>query len=167
MINLAKETVKVVREFNEYEDDDDDNNNDGIISTYNEQTILKWYRIFKQEYCFANPSARRYDQRGMPSLFLNNPDLKLKFLEYARSKLDSLSTDVMLDWCMNTALPELVQIRKEEMRVDQNDNDVMNVQFTLNDLLIENGLRVLSPSSIYRWMRVLGFKYQPRKKYTM
>ena len=151
---LAQEAVHKVSEFEKDENDEDKD----INHTYNYKTLLRWYRVFKLEHCFPNPFFTRNSRKGLPPIFCNNPEFKDDFVQYGRANIDVLSTEMMHQFCHNVALPALLEERKKELKEEDREN------FTLEHLLRENGLQILSVPTIHRWMKIVGFEYKPRKK---
>ena len=74
-----------------------------------------------------------------------------------KEHLDELSGEYFLSYLQDTALPALLQERKVELGDDGDE-------FTMKDLLAENGLSELCTSTVYNYMHRLGYTYANRKK---
>ena len=98
----------------------------------------------------------------LPPLLERNPDLKKSLLQYAllqyaTSNLNELTAELLLAYLHDTALPALLEEFREELE---------SPDYPMYELLQEHRLTKLSMPTIYRWMRILGFKYEPRKSAT-
>jgi hypothetical protein len=91
----------------------------------------------------------------LPPLLERNPDLKKSLLQYATSNLNELTAELLLAYLHDIALPALLEEFRQELGC---------AEYTMYELLQEHRLTKLSIPSVYRWMRLLGFKYEPRKK---
>ena len=134
------------------------------MKEYTAAIIRTWYHIgrhfwngiavSKVECCYPNSYHLQTNTTQLPNLFDNNPDLKLAFIQYTRSNLSELSVEVMHTWIHDVALPHLLVTRRQEMQQDD---------YNFNDLLTENRLSKLHPTTVYHWMKLLGFKFHLRK----
>ena len=69
--------------------------------------------------------------------------------------LDCLSGEFVFQYVVDKALPNILQEQRKELD-DEN--------FSMKELLRENGLTKINLTTIYPWMRKLGFKYEEWKK---
>jgi hypothetical protein len=120
------------------------------------KTAMNWHHAFRNH----NESFiyLRFDSHGkvkLPPLLERNPDFKMSFLQYATSNLNDLSAELLLAYLHKTALPALLEEFREELEFPE---------YTLFELLQEHRYTNLSVPTIYRWMRLLGFKYETRQR---
>jgi hypothetical protein len=118
--------------------------------------MMRWLRQFRATSTFPNPSVLRSGSKRLPTLLHNNPDLHKSFLQYAWANIKNLSTEVMHQYLIVTALPEIVKKIENTMRRDE--------KYNVQNLLEDNGLRKLSLSKVHNWMKCMGFSYEPHKK---
>ena len=132
-----------------------DINGDYIVKSA--ETIRKYHRTFRLNgECFKNPQVCwKINRPLLPPMLDWNPDLKDAVLKYCKENLPTLSGETVYNYLLETALPKLLNDRREEL---EDDN------FSFENLLQENGLTKLTMATIYNWMRRLGFKYGPRTK---
>jgi hypothetical protein len=123
------------------------------------QTILDWFLHFKDNNDFF--PIRINNKKQLPPLLDNNPDIVSCMKKYSKENLDTLSVESMQSFLHNTVLPETAK-KIETVRRESENND--RITFTVDDLLKMNKLRKLHTSTVTRWMSLLGFKYEPRKK---
>jgi hypothetical protein len=72
--------------------------------------------------------------------------------------LDKLSIELFSEYIHDTLVPLLVKQRYDVAeKAAEYDNAVLT-------LYREHGLRKICPSAVYSWLKVLHFKYEPRKK---
>jgi hypothetical protein len=79
----------------------------------------------------------------------------MSFLQYATSNLNDLSAKLLLAYLRDMALPALLEDFREELDFPE---------YTMFELPQEHRLTKLSVPTIYRWMRLLGFKYEMRQR---
>ena len=74
---------------------------------------------------------------------------------HARLNLDKSLGEVMFDFVHNDLLPDLLRTRQ---------NKVGREDMTMEELLKENGLKMICPRTIYNWLAALNFTYGARKR---
>ncbi len=84
-----------------------------------------------------------------------NTEVKRLLLQYETANLNELTSELLLAYIHDTALPALLEEYREELECPE---------YTMYELLKEHRLTKLSIPTIYRWMSLLRFKYEPRKK---
>ena len=126
-------------------------------------TVSKWYRKFKL----------RVDSKDLPPFLHANPNICMNIQRYANENLDALSIEMLSEYIHDKVLPALVHStfnepveEEEEQSVSVAlDLDSEEVKSKLKQILITHGLTCISPpSTVYRCMTWLGFRYAPRKK---
>jgi hypothetical protein len=133
------------------------NGPDSNMRVGNPSTIMRWFRSFRPNCCFPNPSIKRthrYDEK-IPLVLQNNPDLYEAFMSHARSNLECLSAEMMHHYLFSTAIPVvLLRIQKEKQMSE----------YTIQHFFNDNNLTVLTTRTVSNWMLKLGFVYSPNKK---
>jgi hypothetical protein len=122
----------------------------------NPWTVQQWHLTFRQNNeSFPNPKFHTHGKAMLPPLLEQNPDLKKSLLQYAMSNLNELTVELLLVYLHDTVLPALLEEFKAELECPE---------YTMYELVQEHQLTKLSVPTIYRWMCLLGFKYEPQKK---
>jgi hypothetical protein len=73
--------------------------------------------------------------------------------------LPTLSIEILSEYIHDTIIPHQV---KEQFQVESTEGE--RYKKTVKDLLQQHGLGKICPSTIYHWLKLLGFKYEPRQK---
>ena len=129
----------------------------------NKYTIYRWHKSFIQNELFPNPLTERSKKDILPS-FLQNEDVAKAIRLFCRSNLAELSAELLQEYVNRKILPLLVHPPLDfEDATAQPPPAVSDEE--KKEELGKYGLTSLSISTIYRWMRALGFKYETRKKY--
>lgn len=141
---------------------------------FRSRSIQDWHRKFRMD-------GETFDgflslcRKRVPRFLNDNPDEKQRILEYGRANLNGLTVESMREYIIETILPQMVTKRKEEltdllkqMEADGNENvDEVEEELeaiSIETILNENGLKILTPETVLSWMHTLGFVYKPRKK---
>ena len=120
------------------------------------RTVQQWHLSFRQNNeSFLNPRFHTRGKMILPPLLERNPDFKKGLVQYATSNLNELCAEFISAYLHDTALPALLKEYQEELE---------NQGYTMFELLNGHSLTNLSIPTIYRWMRILGFKYESRKR---
>jgi len=90
----------------------------------------------------------------LPPFLDLNPDVCKAIRDYAMANLGILSIEMMSQYIHTVILPEM--IRKE---IESN-----NQPLEINQLLKQYNLTCICLSTVYKWLKRLGFSYEPRKK---
>ena len=142
---------------------DDENEYDKAIQRHNDanlwvasQTIMQWFCNF----CLHGekfPNIPKYCslQDRIPPIFDQNPNLKDKFISYAKENLVNLNPLLMYEYCTETLIPEFIA---EERKANNDENQ------TRESILAKYRIKNLCMCTIYNWMEALGFKYSLRRK---
>ena len=125
----------------------------------NPRTITSWHRDFRENSYFPNPSRHSSHKRDLPRLLHDNPDIKESLDKWCDQNIDSVSAENIHHFLIHSALPQVVKKINQE-RKEHGDYE----EYTLTNLLNDNGLKVLTIQTVNIWMRQMGFKYEPRKK---
>jgi len=150
--SCCDEAIKKVASFHQLLGDDDDIS----LATKCGGTIQRWFRLWKfNNECFSNPHFIRRGKTAFPPLLENYPTFRKNLVKEMDDNLAHLSGEYVFNYVVDTALPNILKERQKELNNDK---------LTTKELLLENGLTKLSLSTVYRWMNMLGFKYEERKK---
>jgi len=96
--------------------------------------------------------------KDIPHFLQNNPDIYDSFQKYCSDNLDTLSSESIYEWFIDTVIPQTVmQINNEQ---DPSNPD----KITSTILLHQSGLTTLCLTTVRSWMKQLGFKWEPKKK---
>ena len=126
-------------------------------------TVSKWYRKFQL----------RVDSKDLPPFLHANPNICMNIQRHGKENLDALSIEMLSEYIHDKVLPALLHstfnepVEEEEKQSvsDALDLDSEEYKSKLKQILITHGLTCIRPpSTIYRWMTGLGFRYAPRKK---
>ena len=128
----------------------------GIVGATHPRTVRNWYADFRVRRKFTIHTLP--DKHNLPRFLQENKDMCIKIEEYARENLRELSCEMMCEYIHETILPQMV---KERTPVEKDSEEYDN---ELKTLLSEFGLTSVCPSTVYLWMKRLGFKYEPRRK---
>jgi hypothetical protein len=121
----------------------------GIDAATNEQTLMQWNRIFRQHEKFPYPTSQK---RLQPEFFDRFPEAKESILEFAYGNLADLTTESLRLYIVNTLIPELV--RSANLPVGSEELNLLQ-RFTNSPP---------SETTIWRWLKWFGFRYDGRKK---
>ena len=132
----------------------------GIMSAMNSRTIRNWYQDFRVKRKFKMICL--YSKHNLPPFLQQNKDICQSMQQYGREHLHELSMELMCEYLHATILPKMV--KEESGVVRENDKEHGEYDNELRKILGTYGLTCICPSTIYRWMNILGFKYEQRKK---
>jgi hypothetical protein len=117
-------------------------------------------RSFREirKFCICPPA------KNVPPFLYENPDISANITEYAKENLDTLSIEMLAEYIHDKILPQLVidVFDETEESVSAMPKERYNSQLRL--ILSQYGLTCVSPSTVYRWMTSLGFRYEPCQK---
>ncbi len=126
--------------------------------TRSSRVVRNWYQQFRKQRKF---SVRCTKKHSLPPFLQQNQDVCMKLQTYAREHLSELSVELLLEYLLETVLPSMV---KETSGVEK--RAVSQEQYTAEakKILSTYGLTCIDPSTVYRWLQKLGFRYEPRRK---
>ena len=129
----------------------------GIKQTSNPQTIMEWYRKFRVKRRFALVIQRN----RLPPFLEQNQDITTTIKQYCKEHLGELSVEFVFDYLHHTILPKFVKEIYGDSRDELGEEKYQEV---LKQVLKPYRLTCISISTVSRWMNVLGFKYELRRK---
>ena len=131
----------------------------GMKHASNPWTVMEWGHKFRPKYL----CKITLPTHSLPPFLQHNPEICTTVKQYAKEHLAELSVEFMFDCIHKTILPQIVTetVGKDAgtMTQEQYNRELKNILHTYQ-------LSSVSLVTIYRWMRHLGFKYEPRKKGT-
>jgi hypothetical protein len=81
--------------------------------------------------------------------------------QYAREHLSELSVELMCEYLDETVLPKMV---KEWTGIEKGEFVSEEYEVEVEKILREYRLTNINPSTVYRWLIKLGFRYETRRK---
>ena len=134
----------------------------GVSVATNPKTIEKWYRNFREKRAFCIPLRTKHN---LPPILELNPDICNAIKEYACLNLSILSVEKMSEYIHRVVLPQMIEKEKKRKENDKNlELENTREENELQQLLKTYRLTCICLSTVYRWMKKLGFNYEPRKK---
>ena len=121
----------------------------------NPKTLLSWFRIYRESDHFPNCFKRKPAKDALPYFLASTPDVVSSITSYCKENIETLTAESLHSYLVEDCIPKLVTTIQQE----RSDPD-----YTSSDLMKEYHLKRLCPSTMYNWMTLLGFKYEPRKK---
>ena len=98
--------------------------------------------------------------KNLPLFLAQNDYIKEKIVRHARSNLDQLSAELILEFVHDKILPNMIDEQKDEEEMKK----CVSYEEKKKMILKQYQLTCICPRTIYCWMHLLGFKYQVRKK---
>ena len=129
----------------------------GVKQIKDPNTIRKWHHIFRMHNeSFPNPQVRRRGGKVLlPPILDKNPDFRDAVVNYCNDNLEGLCSEGILTFVHEKALPALLEKVRQELD---------DPEYSQEQLLHDNTLTKLSVPTVYHWLKVLGYKYEVRKK---
>ena len=92
--------------------------------------------------------------------FLDNSDAMLNLWKFLKENLEGISVETVQDHILEKIPPNIAS-----SLLDLDKGKGKQVQgISINTILKHYGMKTISHSTVYRWMRALGMKYSDRKK---
>jgi hypothetical protein len=124
----------------------------GLKLTKCPDTVGKWYQAFREKRKIIMPVKKK---NNLPPILELNPDVCSAIKTHALANLGTLSVEMMSEYLHNIIIPQMVNAERKKTG---------NQQWDVENLLKQYGLTCISISTVCRWLKVLGFKYDFRKK---
>ncbi len=83
--------------------------------------------------------------------------------QYGHEHLANLSIKMMVEYIHSIVLPSMVA-EERSVTVEEVRENETSYQEAVKAMLKRYGLTCICPTMVYRWMKSLGFCYEPRKK---
>ena len=156
-LKLAKQHMRNWRWQKCVEEASKELENIGIVLSRNARTVMGWYNSFRVKRKFTLPVPKK----ELPPFLQQNPELCTTIKEYCRENLGDLSIEFLFQYLHKTILPQLVEA---ETKVRKDDMEEEEYQKELRRILKPYRLVTVCMSTVQRWLHLLGFKYELRKK---
>ena len=128
----------------------------GSRKVTNARTIMSWNCWFRANESFPCPTTKKLQE---PWLFEFFPSMKNDLLQWMYSNMADLTCNNIRQYLIDTILPDLN--RTKDLLNDQQESLLNEEQQSLLERLI---LKPPSETTIWRWLKILGFVYDTRKK---
>ena len=112
----------------------------------NADAVMGWYRQFRTERKFPNPSKGK---AALPPFLQANPEAVLRIQAYGRENLSDLSSKLIMDYIHDTLIPKMMEKEKITSKAEY---------------LKRYHLTKLCPRTVINWMHALGFRYEKQAK---
>jgi len=127
-----------------------------VIKDY--QTIMKWNRVFRVNEFFPHPNYYVEMGKSNQPVFLETfPEVKLELSRWAKLNMMDLNCESIGVQMKQKILPKTYQTYLEDCGLD-------NQHLSYPDFLRCFHLKSISDSTIWRWMKYLGFNFCERRK---
>ncbi len=123
----------------------------GLSLTKCPDTVGKWYRAFRDK---GKLLCLLKKKNNLPPILKLNPDVCSTIKTHALTNLRTLSVEMMSEYLHSIIMPQMVNAEREKTG---------NQLWDQESLLKQYGLPCISISTVCRWLKVLGFKYEVRK----
>jgi hypothetical protein len=128
----------------------------GITTCGRSRCVRNWYTEFvKHKRSFP---VRLPLKHKLPMFLDLNFEEKQKLENYCKEHLHELTVELVSEYIHDTLIPVMVE-QKYNILPDKEEYD-----HGVKTLLFEHGLKKICPSTIYKWLKLLGFRYEPRRK---
>ena len=150
----------------------------GMTQATCSKTIAIWNKTYRQFEGFPHPNPYvRCGKRPLPRLLEVFPDAnKAQIISFAVKNLAKLTIEAVHDFILSNVIPRLIKTwKQEDIAVSTgapSQNDTASIEEDMNNgtcnamcsFLKAHGLHSFSLSTAYKWMTLLGFRHDSRKK---
>ena len=128
----------------------------GVRLVNNFQIVMKWNRVFRRNECFPHPNPYiECNKTYQPRLFEFFPQIKIEITRWANDHLDLLS-------CENVGLEIRGKIIQKIYQSYLREANISSNELSMNEFLFEYGLKSVCNTTIWKWMKFLGFEYNEK-----
>lgn len=129
-------------------------NSIGITSATNGEVVRRWHQAFRDNgnRFVENPQGRKHVG---PLLFYHFPDGVESFCTYANQNLGTLNSELMLQYVLDTLVPDFMRIHNEESETKFDDPKLF---------LRHYGYRNICTETVCNWLNHYGYRYCARQK---
>jgi hypothetical protein len=141
------------------------------------KTVANWNKVFRKFECFPHPNPYvQCGKRVLPKLLELYPDAKEQIVSFSIKNLGTLTIESVHDFIITSILPRLTTTWQNKQCTESSDcsinttttsttrNSSHDDESTINSFFKAHGLESMSLTTTWRWMQLLGFKYNTRKK---
>ena len=93
-------------------------------------------------------------KHNLPLFLEQNKDACIKIQQYAHEHLHELSIELVCEYIHDVIVPAMVK----ETSFSPNKKEKYDIE--VHNLLSKYGLTCICQSTVYRWMKLLGFKHE-------
>jgi hypothetical protein len=137
----------------------------GLVQATFFKTIANWNKVFRKFECFPHPNPYvQCGKRPMPRLLEVFPNAKDQIIAFGIKNLATLTIESVHDFILSTVLPTLTVLWEKEMMIPDRDITPEAGSQAICSFLKVHRLESMSLTTTWRWMRLLGFQYDTRKK---
>ncbi len=135
------------------------------------KTIANWNKVFRQFECFPHPNPYvQCGKRPLPPLLAIFPNAKDQIVSFGIKNLATLSIESVHDLTVTKVIPKVATTWQSEQEAQKTSrssrtNGEGNEPDTAIRLFLQaHRLESMSLTTTWRWMRLLGFQYDCRRK---
>jgi len=122
------------------------------------KTIMQWNRIFRTKELFPHPNVYIEMGKSDVPLFLETfPEVKIELSKWAKANMTWFSCDTVSIHLREKIVPKIYRTYLDDCGYDSNE-------LSMEDFLGMFGLKYISHTTTWRWMKCVGFKYCDRNK---
>ncbi len=126
------------------------------------QTVMEWYRLFHHNRKFLRPPHKN---DNLPPFLQQNPNVVQAMQQYGCENLSQLSIEFMMEYVHAVVLPVMFA-KEKNVSVQEVQRNPQEFQNEMQQVFKKYGLTCVCLSTVYKWMKCLGFKYETRRKDT-
>ena len=127
----------------------------GIHKISHPETIRRWHRYFRTHLSFPHPN--RYIQSGVTptcKLFETYPKAKVMFKSWCSQNIHLLSSESACGYVLGVIIPHFFQHHLTECSQSE------TTPYSQDDFLTLLGLKTVDVSTVWRWLKQIGFEYK-------
>jgi hypothetical protein len=141
------------------------------------KTITEWNDVYRTLEAFPHPNPYvQCGKRPLPRLLKLFPDVKEQIVAYSVKNLATSTIEGVHDFIVCIVIPRLARARSCSTAKDADDNNDSAGVPTITTPILEvdeqliasvlkaHGLKSMIFTTAWRWMRLLNFRYDSRKK---
>ena len=137
------------------------------------KTIANWNKVFRRFECFPHPNPYvQCGKRPLPPLLEIFPNAKDQIISFGIKNLATLSIESVHDLIVTKVIPRLATTWQSEAKTTTSRSTSTNnessepvvIDTAIRLFLNAHKLKSMSLTTTWRWMRLLGFQYDSRKK---
>ena len=130
----------------------------GTSFVKNGETLMHWNIIFRESGYFPHPNqALHLGKKPEPPMIAKFPEIKDKITEFCLEHLAQLNLDMVRDHVITSILPTIYEKWKSDTTTSEMQMPRSYISY--DGFLRLHGLTKVSPSTIWRWVHYIGFRY--------
>jgi hypothetical protein len=150
----------------------------GMLQARSYKTVAAWNMTYRQVEGFPHPNPYiQCGKRPLPRLLEVFPDAKDQIVSFALKNLAKLTIEGVHDFILSKVIPRLITLWKSDVAAsvssssttttttnDSPNEELLDHDDQIRSFLNAHRLESFSLTTAWRWMRLLGFHYDLRKK---